>query len=61
MAGLYNCGDFARQAQAQACLDWCVLEVGTGEHRLYSGGDGVACESLPLGWRVVGKADWDRD
>ncbi len=54
---LYNCDDFSSQAAAQACFDWCMAEVGTDVHRLDSDGDGVACESLPLGWRVVGAAD----
>lgn len=56
-SNLYNCGDFSTQAQAQACYNWCMQEVGTDIHQLDSDGDGVACESLPLGWRVYGTAD----
>ncbi|MFN8463999.1 MAG: phospholipase D-like domain-containing protein [Caldilineaceae bacterium] len=54
---LYNCSDFATQAQAQRCYAWCIQEVGTDIHRLDSDNDGVACESLPLGWRVYGASD----
>jgi micrococcal nuclease len=44
---LYNCSDFATQAEAQACHDHCV-SLGHGDvHRLDQGSDGVACESLP--------------
>ena len=57
----YNCGDFPTHAAAQGCFDWCMQEVGTDVHRLDGDGDGIACESLPLGWRVVGMADVDRD
>jgi hypothetical protein len=54
---LYNCPDFGSQAEAQACFDWCV-SLGAGDvHQLDSNEDGVACESLPLGWQVVGPAD----
>ena len=56
---LYNCSDFCTQAQAQRCFDWCMQQVGTDIHRLDSDGDGVACESLPLGWRVYGTEDTD--
>ena len=55
---LYNCGDFSTQAGAQACFDWCVSQGAGDVHQLDSDGDGVACESLPRGWRVVGTEDW---
>jgi hypothetical protein len=43
----YNCGDFSRQAQAQACYNYCV-SIGRGDiHRLDRDNDGVVCESLP--------------
>jgi len=42
-----NCSDFATQAEAQACYDHCVAEVGYDVHHLDSDGDGEACESLP--------------
>lgn len=43
---LYNCSDFATQAQAQACFDWC-WSLGYGDvHRLDGDNDGMACESL---------------
>ena len=56
---LYSCQDFGTQVQAQACFDWCMQVVGTDVHQLDSDGDGVACESLPLGWQVYGTADAD--
>lgn len=44
---IYNCGDFATQAAAQACYDYCV-SLGCGDiHRLDGDNDGQACESLP--------------
>lgn len=49
----YNCSDFATQAQAQACYDYCMDQVGYDVHGLDGDGDGEACESLPLvfgGW-----------
>ena len=49
-----------RQAGPGAgCFDWCMQVVGTDVHQLDSDGDGVACESLPLGWQVYGTADAD--
>ena len=56
-SNLYNCGDFDTQAGAQACFDWCMGQGAGDVHQLDSDGDGVACESLPLGWRVVGTED----
>ncbi len=44
---LYNCSDFDTQAEAQACHDHCMAEVGYDIHNLDSDGDGEACESLP--------------
>jgi len=42
-----NCGDFATQAEAQACLDRCK-GLGHGDVFLLDGdADGRACESLP--------------
>lgn len=43
----YNCSDFTTQADAQACFDTCMAEVGEDVHSLDGGGDGVVCESLP--------------
>lgn len=43
----YNCSDFTTQADAQACFDTCMAEVGRDVHSLDGGGDGVVCESLP--------------
>ncbi|MCA9974012.1 MAG: thermonuclease family protein [Anaerolineales bacterium] len=43
----YNCADFGKQAEAQACFDFCLDETGTDVHRLDGGGDGLVCESLP--------------
>lgn len=44
----YNCADFSTQAQAQACYDYCMAQVGYDVHRLDADNDGEACESLPL-------------
>jgi phosphatidylserine/phosphatidylglycerophosphate/cardiolipin synthase-like enzyme len=54
---LYNCSDFSSQRGAQACYDWCVSQGAGDVHQLDSDRDGVACESLPRGWRVYGTAD----
>lgn len=44
---LYNCTDFATQAEAQACFDYC-WDLGYGDvHNLDADGDLEACESLP--------------
>lgn len=43
----YNCSDFKKQKDAQACFDYCMEMVGYDVHRLDADGDGVACESLP--------------
>lgn len=44
---LYNCGDFASHAQAQACFDY-YMSIGAGDvHWLDCDDDGSACESLP--------------
>ena len=44
---IHNCSDFDTQAEAQACFDYCLAEVGYDVHRLDADHDGVACESLP--------------
>lgn len=44
----YNCSDFATQAQAQACYDYCWDQVGYDVHQLDADDDGEACESLPF-------------
>lgn len=51
---LYNCSDFATQPEAQACHDYCEAQ-GVGDiHRLDGNDDdGLACESLPGGFRVI--------
>ena len=43
----HNCSDFNRQAEAQACYEFCLIEVDEDIHRLDGGGDGLVCESLP--------------
>jgi hypothetical protein len=43
----YNCSDFSTQAEAQACHDYCLQQVGYDVHGLDGDGDGEACESLP--------------
>ena len=42
-----NCSDFATQAQAQACFDYCWAQRGYDVHKLDRDNDGEACESLP--------------
>ena len=42
-----NCADFATQAQAQACFDYCRSRGYGDIHGLDGDSDGVACESLP--------------
>lgn len=50
----YNCSDFDTQAEAQACYDFCWSVTGKDIHGLDSGGvPGLACESLPLLWKVM--------
>jgi len=43
----YNCSNFKSRAEAQACFDKCVREVGRDIHKLDRDGDGRVCESLP--------------
>jgi hypothetical protein len=47
---MLNCSDFV--TQAQACFDYCVAQGAGDVHELDMDDDGVACESLPFGWRV---------
>jgi hypothetical protein len=45
---VYNCDDFATQAEAQACHDYCMNLVGCDIHELDGyDNDGLACEHLP--------------
>lgn len=44
---LYNCKDFRTHADAQACHDYCMDQVGRDIHKLDGDNDGEACESLP--------------
>ena len=46
-ANLYNCSDFATQAEAQTCYDFCLSEGAGDIHQLDADNDGIACESLP--------------
>jgi len=46
-ADVYNCSDFATQADAQAVFDFCWSQGYGDVHRLDADGDGIACESLP--------------
>lgn len=42
-----NCGNFSREADAQACFNYCV-SIGRGDiHNLDGDANGRACESLP--------------
>ena len=44
---IYNCGDFKKQKEAQACHDYC-MSLGHGDiHGLDGDDDGQACEALP--------------
>ena len=43
----YNCSDFNRQTEAQACFDFCLAQTDQDIHNLDGGGDGLVCESLP--------------
>ncbi|MCC6458047.1 MAG: endonuclease/exonuclease/phosphatase family protein [Caldilineaceae bacterium] len=52
-ANTLNCSNFSTQSAAQACFDWCVSQGAGDIHRLDGNNDGVACESLPGGFRVV--------
>ncbi len=45
-SNVYNCKDFATQAEAQAVFEHCGGST-NDIHRLDGDGDGVACESLP--------------
>jgi hypothetical protein len=48
-SNLYNCADFATQADAQKCYDYCISQ-GVGDiHRLDADHDGIACEDNPSG------------
>jgi endonuclease YncB( thermonuclease family) len=44
---LYDCRDFDRQREAQACFNFCMEKTGQDVHNLDGGGDGRVCESLP--------------
>lgn len=50
---LYNCSDFSTQSEAQACFDFCRSQGHGDVHVLDTDNDGVACEALPPGFRVV--------
>ena len=43
---LYNCPDFATQAAAQACYNYCVSQGHGDVHRLDRDKDGIVCEWL---------------
>jgi len=46
---VYNCTDFATQAEAQEVYDTCKTADNRDRHGLDRDGDGVACQSLPAG------------
>ncbi|MFT5849440.1 MAG: hypothetical protein ACI9H6_000248 [Patiriisocius sp.] len=46
---VYNCGDFATQGDAQEVFDTCESEEKRDRHGLDRDGDGIACQSLPVG------------
>lgn len=49
----YSCSSFPTQQAAQEVFDYCV-EQGAGDiHELDGNNNGLACESLPGGFRVI--------
>ncbi len=46
---VYNCTDFATQAEAQEVYDTCTTADNRDRHGLDRDGDGIACQSLPAG------------
>jgi hypothetical protein len=52
-ANTLNCSDFDTQSEAQACMNWCISQGRGDIHRLDNDNDGIACESLPSGFRVL--------
>ncbi|MGA3359018.1 MAG: excalibur calcium-binding domain-containing protein [Halobacteriota archaeon] len=40
-----DCKDFATQAQAQACYNYCKAQTGRDVFRLDADNDGIACEA----------------
>lgn len=50
----YNCSDFATQPEAQAVYKYCRDVAHAGDvHGLDTDHDGIACESLPPGFKVL--------
>ena len=49
----YSCSSFATQQQAQAVYEHCLAQGAGDIHDLDRDSDGVACEDLPDGFRVV--------
>ncbi len=43
-----DCRDFTTHTEAQACFDYCWIQVGRDFHHLDSDGDGMACEPTPV-------------
>jgi len=44
---VYQCRDFARQSDAQACYQYCLRKAGAADvHQIDTDADGIACESL---------------
>ena len=43
---IYNCEDFATQAAAQACYEYCIAQGQGDIHDLDRDNDGIACEEL---------------
>jgi Excalibur calcium-binding domain len=46
---VYNCSDFKTQGEAQEVYDTCNKPDNRDRHGLDRDGDGVACQSLPVG------------
>jgi hypothetical protein len=49
----FRCDWFETQEDAQECFDLCVSQGAGDIHGLDDDKDGVACEELPAGFRIV--------
>ncbi len=46
---VYNCSNFKTQSEAQEVYDTCTSTENRDRHGLDRDGDGIACQSLPVG------------
>jgi hypothetical protein len=49
----FKCDSFETQEEAQGSFQYCIDESAGDIHKLDGDNDGVACEDLPAGFRVV--------